>query len=369
MDFSFKSIILFLVVIFPGIIFRRFFFQGEFTKQFNSKPWLQSALYSLIPGLLIHTFLLYFIDLGYGLKNVNLSPLEKFYENLKTQNLEINLIDFNFIGLTLVYYLIILFLSWLFAIISWSIVRELRLDSKYKVFRFANYWNYYFKGEIKYFKEFQGVIEGKVLYVKADVLMSSEEEKPRLYNGELRQYTINKDNTLENIYLTNVKSYTGKRNENGKAETKSIPGDCLIVPGKNITNINLNYFADNKKKKVNYDSIIVFLWFIFIVYLVISNLSIFTSDTIFKTVLVKIYYIFYSFLIIGLISIIIKPKIRYDESVINNFDNSSSETTPMERVKYRLEVAKKNKKKSNKNALIGLIIIITIMLIISILFL
>lgn len=53
MEIAVNSFVLFLLFIFPGIVFRRFYYVGEFSKQFNSNNWVNTFYISLVPGLII----------------------------------------------------------------------------------------------------------------------------------------------------------------------------------------------------------------------------------------------------------------------------------------------------------------------------
>lgn len=57
MNFTFGFIVFFVSIIIPGILFRRFYFYGEFSKQFNTKdPVLHSIYFSIIPGIILQIF-------------------------------------------------------------------------------------------------------------------------------------------------------------------------------------------------------------------------------------------------------------------------------------------------------------------------
>jgi hypothetical protein len=209
---------------------------------------------SFIPGLFIQLLTFYiFKNLPNGTKTgfetINFNTLSEFYNNvINFKFTELNLYYDLFISI-IVYLALVIILSAITAQIFWYIVRGLKLDRKYKILRFDNFWNYYFKGEIKDFKEFNGLNKGKVILVKADILLNNESTDPILYSGILSQYTIkNKSNELENIYLTETQVW--KKNKKNKHIKKDIPGDCMIIPNKNILNINLNYVWEKKSKEI-----------------------------------------------------------------------------------------------------------------------
>lgn len=317
LDITINSLIIFLFIIFPGIVFRRFYFQGEFTKQFNSKTWAQSLLMSLIPGLFIQLLTLYiFKNLPNNTKIdfdvISINKLSEFYKNI--------IVNFKFTELSLYYNLfisiitylaLVIILSAIIAQISWYIVRGLRLDCRFKILRFDNFWNYYFKGEIKDFKEFKGLNKGKVILVKADVLLKNESAEPILYSGILSQYTIkNKSNELENIYLTETKVW--KKNQDNKHIKKNIAGDCMIIPNKNILNINLNYVWEKKTKR-DFTFLTTILWLVSIVWILVTKNNYFIGETIFRTILLKIFFILFSLIFVTLINTLFRKNRKKNE--------------------------------------------------------
>ena len=73
MDLAINSILVFLLLILPGLIFRRFYYVGEFSKQFNSAAWLNSFYVSILPGIVIQILTIYvFLNYFGTFDNANL---------------------------------------------------------------------------------------------------------------------------------------------------------------------------------------------------------------------------------------------------------------------------------------------------------
>lgn len=54
MNLTINFILLFLIIIFPGIVFRRFYFYGDFSKQFKIKEPLNNLfIANIIPGVIL----------------------------------------------------------------------------------------------------------------------------------------------------------------------------------------------------------------------------------------------------------------------------------------------------------------------------
>jgi hypothetical protein len=151
MEIAWNSVILFLLFIFPGIVFRRFYYVGEFSKQFNSSNWINNFYISLIPGLIIQIFSYFiFINLIYKKLYPQETPnfnnyifLNSIYIKLRSNSLPEELFDFELICWILGYMLVVIFSSFIIAQLCWKIVRTLDWDKKYSPLRFNNYWHYY----------------------------------------------------------------------------------------------------------------------------------------------------------------------------------------------------------------------------------
>lgn len=254
MEIASNSIILFLLFIFPGIVFRRFYYVGEFSKQFNSTNWINTFYISLIPGLIIQIVSYFtFINLIYKNLNPEKSPnfrnydfLNLIYKKLKNDSLPKELFDLELLCWVFGYMLVVLIISFIIAQFCWIIVRSLDWDKKFSPLRFNNYWHYYLSGESLKFKEFRGILSNqKVLLTEADVLIDLGNEGTKLYKGFLRQHTICKNSgDLKAIYLTDVRRYKRDLPPNN---IKEVPGHIMIIPAEKILNINLTYITKSEK--------------------------------------------------------------------------------------------------------------------------
>jgi len=84
----------------------------------------------------------------------------------------------------------------------------------------------------------------KFLFPSIDILVNVSDNENILYSGFLKDYDVmSKDlSQLRRLYLVDAKRY--KRTEDG-LKIKDIPGDFLIIDGKDIININVQYiFAE-----------------------------------------------------------------------------------------------------------------------------
>lgn len=322
-DIGFSSLLIVILFITPGLIFRRFYFQGEFTKQFRFQNLTLSLVFSLFIGVIIQvvSFTLYKSQIEVFVLDI-FKPYDSFFSHLSEIYDSIKSFDALYVTEKSYYFFqIIIFVCYsyfaaiLSSIFSWSFVRLLKLDRLFKIFRFSNHWNYYFKGEIKDFSEFAHLDKGKVLYTEADVVIQSNSGERKMFSGILSQYTIEpKTNKLENIYLTNVKKWKEFKDENGnktKLKPVSFKSDCLILNYDDVFNINLNYVY-RETKKVNFYLPLLFL--ISTIFISVSKHELLYSSNLFFTITTKISAIIFLLWILVLIEFAFMPKSKERKS-------------------------------------------------------
>lgn len=306
-----KYIVFFILIVSPGLMFRRFYFKGEFSKQFNSKNWTSFILWSSTVGMFIQfsSFLLFrtilkSLDVQEFMRSkFNVSCVDDVMTHGKElymyfQNFDFGMMseEWGYVVVVIIYYCIVLFVAFIIAQFSYAIVRTFNLDRRFSVFRFQNYWNYYFRGEINSFSEFKFLNKGKYIHTMADVLTQTSSGETKLYKGVLSQYTIeSKTNKLETLYLSKVFRWRYSKSKE-KMEQVNVPGDCMIIPYSSVLNINLEYVREPKKKyKIDPDYIFIPILILMILYVLFSDNNIFYSEKyLLITILLKIYYIFCS---------------------------------------------------------------------------
>lgn len=241
MELALNTLFIFLFIVFPGIVFRRMYYVGEFSKQFNSSSWINSIFISLIPGIFIQAIT--FFTYNNVVSKVDTSIINEFYSTLAINQIPSLIYDPGNIISFAVYTSIMLLVSALAAQTLYMLVRGLDWDKKFSILRFQNHWHYYFKGEATKFKDFRDVSPHKRIGItEADILVQATETETKLYKGFLRQHSLDpKTGDLMNIYLTDVMRYS-----NSKGEFVEVPGDLLILPNDRIININLKYIPREK---------------------------------------------------------------------------------------------------------------------------
>jgi|SRR5690554_705393 len=249
MYITLNFILLFLIVIFPGIIFRRFYYYGEFSKQFRIKEQLHHLFISnIIPGVIILVFSLIFLRL------LNwISPIQVLYPQIKDSIIEFSINEAFLLDVVKVASFTLV-LSFVAGYGISRLIRGLKLDIKYRLLRFRNSWYYLFSGEITSFEKFKSTfqderrIKKKAFYPPyVDVLIENGSEAV-LYSGLLLDYEVSSNDLLklERIYLKDAIRYSKKEGETASVD---IPGDLFVINTTNLININIKYPDNNLFKE------------------------------------------------------------------------------------------------------------------------
>lgn len=274
MSITLDFILLFVFFIIPGLIFKRFYFYGEFSKQFTTKDTVyQSIFYGIIPGIAIQ-FLGMFIYISFfetQFTNHDVLEVLKDFLTLKEEHKSEKTPTFLNSGIQtfLVFESFVFVLALILGLLSSRLVRLCKLDIRFKPFRYRNTWYYIFSGEINSFKKFKKTRkhvdpfeteDGSFKYYPpyVDVLINSGNGLT-LYSGYLIDYDLNyeKPGELEKIYLLHANRYRVKESEtvndpkiNGSKTKVSIPGDTFILNCKGLVNVNIKYIAVERDKSI-----------------------------------------------------------------------------------------------------------------------
>lgn len=269
MTFTAGLLLVFLNVFLSGLIFLRFYFIGEFSKQFNTRvPMTRLAFYSLIPGIVL-------LSVGIAIysvfdKDFSISGALHVYADLLGADGEFKPQTCTFldehIHLFAYFNMLIYMAAGIFGLLLHFIIQKFDLDKRMKIFRFKNYWYYVFSGEILKFKKFirasanvKLATLGKnrtAIITYADALCDVNGQS-KLYRGYVVDYELDSDNMhhLDKIYLLDAVRYeTNAHSRRGLIEETvnqkiDIQGDLFVIDYKNVINLNLTYVPSIDKLK------------------------------------------------------------------------------------------------------------------------
>lgn len=269
MSLTIGFLLLFFTIVIPGFLFLRFYYFGEFSKQFNSKENItRQLLFGLIPGSIIQ-LTCYLVAKKMCWIKMNAVKLITSFESINNQHVSDDSTTQDVLSdsTIFIYFILSVYLISIFAGISMSrIIRYLKLDKSFKILRFKNQWYYAFSGEIFEFRKFKSVSgklrktdtsKNKVELTRADILINNGGSS-ELYSGYVVDYDLNpQDNSkLDNLYLMNAYRYKISEIKNDDthfihptiAEKKHIPGEVFVLNMANMININILYLLSPKVK-------------------------------------------------------------------------------------------------------------------------
>jgi hypothetical protein len=254
-EVALSSILLIVVVLFPGLIFRRFYYWSKFTKQFVKGEWSERIVTSIFWGIFSQMITLLLIS--YILPILQIKLLEKdivendIIEKIRTFSFATIDIEKDRILLFFIlgYILFSILVAGLLGLILYKFVRWFEIDIRIEAFRYSNQWHYIFQGEVPKSKK-------KVLFPWVDVTLTTQQEdgKQKMIQGVLKDYQINATTgDLEYLYLEQAQRYS-----HTQKDFKRILSDVFVVPFGNVVDMNIRYKYKEKKDYTNiYRGIII----------------------------------------------------------------------------------------------------------------
>jgi hypothetical protein len=247
-------------LIIPGSLARRFYYNGEFSKQINlSSSSSINLVYSLFVGIILS---LSFVAIFNSVSDVGInidSVLNRFDANFVSQQDKPKAIG-KFDGLSdniLKVYLPFIggmyFFSAMIGFFLSKFVVFFGWDTRWKFFRFGNNWHYLFSGKILKFKKYTSSNVDhnlKVKYTYLDVLVSGKGDETTLYSGLFADYDINRQDIskLEKIHLLKATRY---KKDGNATLIRNIPGNLFTIMGDRILNINCTYICFDEEESRN----------------------------------------------------------------------------------------------------------------------
>ncbi|RFM28006.1 hypothetical protein [Deminuibacter soli] len=245
MNIALATLVL-LIVLYPGFLFRRFYYTAEFSKEYFKQTLTDLVFASILPGFIIH--IIGFELFVRGRYTFDVQTLGTLLSGTTDAGRVTG--AFNGIGqhavLIIEYFAGVSILAIAGGLLTKQFVRRLKLDRKFSLFRFQNEWHYVFSGEMLDFPDIPGTAEN-VDFKYVDVLMRSDEGTV-IYMGVLSHYTLNKEGGIDRIYLSDVSRRYLREDEapaTGKPDNRyyDLPGEFFIIPYNLVLNMHITYYS------------------------------------------------------------------------------------------------------------------------------
>jgi len=228
--------IILAILLLPGIVFRRFYYTEEFSKQYQRKNFFELFFSSLIPSLLFHSIWFFVIQaFGYSIDFEVIGYLFSKNSDLAYSNID------KFFPQIILYHLSIILFAVFVGFFSKKIIRNNRIDRRIKFFRFSNSWHYLFSGEFFDFPRAAFNIRedvDEIEYFYVDVVVDTN-YGTLLYEGFLVDYEL--DDLGELDYISIKETQRRLLKDDNSSDKYDIPGHIIIIPYSSIKNINLTF--------------------------------------------------------------------------------------------------------------------------------
>ena len=245
MEIAIGGIIL-LIILLPGISFRKGYFSEEFSNQYTIRDFFGLFVNTLFPSLIIYLSVLpiiYYLFGGYYYDLKTLLGVLSSNDNLVEESIEqIDKFKYEIIYFQAAVNLI----SFLIGLRLRDLILHNSTDAKNKFFRYKNIWHYLLTGKFILFKRSQiklkedSVKDIDITYINAIVSVG---ENVFTYSGILVDYELSDEGNLDLIYIKDA----SKKIINRKVFTE-ISGHTLILKYQNIINLNLIFIQTEEKQ-------------------------------------------------------------------------------------------------------------------------
>lgn len=296
-NIALNTIVYLMIFLFPGVIFRKFLFIREYSKEFDKGNLFERFIWTILTSIaiLIATFSIFVflknilqLDL---LPSISYKTIWNIFNDLSNNklpdpNIKLPIKDKDVYKHFFLLMISIYTLSIILGIISYLVTRTTFVKS-IGILKYLNYWQDLVKGT------YNSNIDDTLTYAytTADVL-TEQNDTTKLYSGRVINYYLDlQTNQLQTIVLSDAKRY--KKFDDGSFEIKSIPGHNFIIEKERILNINFTYIYERKDENKVYKwiyrtvNIIFILLFIGVIStMFFSNIYIYTSTFLRKSVFV-----------------------------------------------------------------------------------
>lgn len=226
----------------PGLVFRKFYFSEQFSKQYQRPNYIELLLSGFLASIVLHFFVVWIfnsylnIDVEIAVVGAMLYGGSEALESFKLLDRNID----SFILYCVIIYLMAMFGGWA----GNKIIRSAKWDREIKLYRYENYWHYILNGEFVEFPRANIYWENtpedvEMVFIDALVKLSDGDY---LYQGFLVDYELTKQGGLDCLYL--IDPIRQKMNSKflDSSQQKEIPGGIFILKYEHVINLNIGYY-------------------------------------------------------------------------------------------------------------------------------
>lgn len=201
MNFAFPAVFILLLVL-PGIVCRYWYRKGNWKHPLTVEPIAEETAKSVLLAVVLHAVWASAVDLiGYpvdlrAVLTLLIGHAGAAFEQAVESALSAP-------GAVLAYFVSVYFVSGLSGYAAHRVVRGLKLDHKYRLFRFDNPWYYLFSGELGDFPENADECDSErfnsgLVYLAAVMQQGSN---AYLYYGQIESFEFDRQGSLDRIML------------------------------------------------------------------------------------------------------------------------------------------------------------------------
>lgn len=239
-NLALNTIIYIMIFIVPGILFRNYFYSGEYSKEFYFGNLFERFVWTLFFSVLMLITCYFFIYL-FSWSGVNLiseisyDTIKEIYENLHNVQSDITFPDKKTFDEKSGDFFIIIFILYTISGLLGFICNKLATILN---FNFYNYWHALFRGKLN--KAPKGF---KYIYTDIDILTTDH----IIYTGKIKNYHLSKNDTnIETIVIENTSKKEIGKYSPGYPFGKSIEGHNFCIHKDQIQNMNLSYIYEKR---------------------------------------------------------------------------------------------------------------------------
>lgn len=294
-----------MVFIFPGILFRKFLFIREYSKEFDKGNlferfiWILFTSIAMLAGVSVLFYVLINVFQYQLLSYISYATIRDTFIELSANKLpdpkkgsNIKQIYFDFALLMFTVY----FFSIIFGALAYFITKS-KFVKGTGILKYLNYYEDIVKGS----NEIRPDDTLTYGYTIADVLVDTGESS-KLYSGRVKNYYLASDsNRFQTILLCDVLRY---KKDGDSTITTEIPGHNFLIEQDRILNINFTYVYESKTANKSFRRQNAFVNIISVIafFLIVSLLFVDGINIYFSTILRKIVFVVFALVAISLLN-------------------------------------------------------------------